>query len=80
MRRAGALISAEGLTPSHQAKRVIQRRDRRKVIDGPFAESKELIAGFAIMEVASWQEALTWGERFADALGGEVEMDLRPVG
>jgi hypothetical protein len=80
MKKAGVFISAEGLTPSSQAKRIIQRKDRRKIIDGPFSESKELIGGFAIMQVASWDEALAWCDRYATIIGPDVEMDLRPVG
>ena len=80
LKRANALISADGLTPSAQGKRVTQRRDRRKIVDGPFAESKELIAGFSIMQVGSWDEALEWAGKFAEVLGEEVEMDLRPLG
>lgn len=80
LKRGGALIMAEGLTPSRQGKRVTQRKDRRKIVDGPFSESKELIGGYVVMQVASWDEALSWGERFAAVLGKEVEMDLRPVG
>lgn len=80
LQQAGALISAEGLAPSAQSKRLFQRRDRRDIVDGPFAESKELIAGFSVMNVASWDEAFVWLEKFAAVLGGEVEMDLRLVG
>lgn len=80
LKRAGALIDAEGLAPSRQGKRVHKQPARRTVVDGPFAESKELIAGFAVLELASWAEALEVSERFADLLGGTLEMDLRPVG
>ena len=80
MKRAAVLISAEGLAPSSKAKRVLQRRGRQDVKDGPFAESKELIAGYAVLNVANWEEALALSERFANLLGGTLEMDLRPVG
>lgn len=80
MKRAGVLISAEGLAPTAQAKRLSQRKDRRKLVDGPFVESKELIGGFAIRQVASWDDALAWCDRYATIIGPEVEMDLRPVG
>jgi hypothetical protein len=79
MKRADVLIAAAGLAPSAQAKRVQQRKDRRDIVDGPFAESKELIAGYAVMQVASWEEALDWSTRFARIIGSDVEMDLRPV-
>ncbi len=79
MKRANVLIAAHGLTPSSQGKRVQKRKDRRQIVDGPFAESKELIAGFAILDLPGWDEVLAFSDRFADILGGELEMDLRPL-
>ena len=78
MAQAGVLISADGLQPSSKAKRVTIARGKRTIVDGPFTESKELIAGYAMMNVQSMQEAIAWAERFA-AVVGDVEMDIRPV-
>ena len=72
------LLSREALRPSSEGIRVRFRDGKRTVIDGPFTESKELIAGFSIMEVPSRDEALAWTSRFA-ALIGDVEMDIRPL-
>lgn len=76
MKHADAFISANGLLPSREGKRVQQRRDRRHVLDGPFTESKELIAGYCAMNLASWDEALAFGDTFAKVLGGDIEMDM----
>lgn len=57
---AGVLVGAEGLLPSATGKRVAYRRGRRKVVDGPFAEAKELIAGYYIIEVPSIDDAVEW--------------------
>ena len=80
LKRAGLFLGAEGLAPSKQSKRMRHRRSQATVIDGPFAETKELIAGYAVLEVASWDEALAICDRFGKALGGDIEMDLRPLG
>jgi hypothetical protein len=60
---AGVLVASEGLLPSTTGKRVVYKRGRRKVIDGPFAEAKELVAGYYILEVASMDEAVEWASR-----------------
>jgi hypothetical protein len=79
MMAAGVLQMAEGLAPSSQAVRIKYSRGKAPVvIDGPFAESKELIGGFVIVEVPSRQEALKWVEPYGKALG-DVEMDVRPL-
>ena len=74
--KAGVMLAGEGLHPSHKGKRVRCEGTRRTVIDGPFAETKELIAGFWLWQVKSMDEALEWMHRspFQD---GEIE--LRPV-
>jgi len=79
MKRAGVLTEANGLAPSQDAKRVKQQRDRRTILDGPFTESKELIAGYCVLQVATWDEAIAFAEGFAKAYGSDVEMDLRPI-
>ena len=78
MRSAGVLLSTERLQPSSRGVRLQFRGGKRRVIDGPFTESKELIAGFSIMNVKSRDEAVEWAWRFADLIG-DVEMDIRPL-
>jgi hypothetical protein len=78
MTKAGVLVGMGGLKPSASGKRLKVRGGRRTVIDGPFTETKELIAGYAILEVSSMDEALRWLERFPD--GGEDEdIEIRPM-
>jgi hypothetical protein len=73
--KAGVLVSSEGFRPSAQGTRLHYTKGKRKIIDGPFTESKELIAGFCMMQVKSKAEALEWISRFANAYG-DVEIDL----
>jgi len=61
--KAGVLLAAEGLAPSSQGVRVMFSGEERSVIDGPFAESKELVAGFTILKVKSKEEAIEWVKR-----------------
>ena len=77
---AGVLLAGEGLQPSAAGARVKFSGGTPTVIDGPFTEAKELVAGFWIIEVASRDEALAWLKRWPtlDA-NGEVELELRPV-
>jgi len=63
MHKAGVLLAAEGLFPSSHGSRVIARGSRRSVVDGPFTESKELIAGFMLIQVRSHEEAVEWAKR-----------------
>jgi hypothetical protein len=76
--RAGVLLAAEGVHASSKGARVSFSGGRRLVTDGPFAEAKELIAGFAIIDVASKEEAIAWATRFADIIG-DVEIEIRQV-
>jgi hypothetical protein len=76
--QAGVLLAAEGVHASSKGARVSFSGGRRVVTDGPFAEAKELIAGFAIIDVASKQEAIEWATRFADVIG-DVEIEIRQV-
>jgi hypothetical protein len=78
MVEAGVLLAAEGLQPSSRSTRLDFRGGRRTVTDGPFTESKELIAGFVIVDVKSKEEAIDWSSRFA-ALVGDIEIDIRPI-
>jgi hypothetical protein len=80
--KAGIMLSGEGLHPSTKAKRVRFDGDKRHVVDGPFAEAKELIAGFWIWNVKSMDEAVAWVKRIpnTDAKPGDVsEVEIRPV-
>lgn len=75
--RAGVMLAGDGLTPTSQAKRVRFSGAQRTVIDGPFAESKELVAGYWIWQVKSIEEAVEWLKRAP--FDGGVEITLRPV-
>jgi len=66
-RKAGKLVASEGLKPSSAGMRIRLANGKRTAVDGPFAETKELIGGYAIFEVASKQEALDLAQRFVDA-------------
>jgi hypothetical protein len=77
--KAGIMKSGEGLHPSSRGKRVRFSGSNRTVIDGPFAEAKELVAGFWIWEVKSMQEAVEWVKRMPSD-GTEEEVELRQVG
>ena len=76
--RAGVLIATDGLLPSSKGARVRLASGKVTVTDGPFTESKELIASYAILEVKSMAEAVEWTKRFLQALGGG-ECELRPI-
>ena len=75
--KAGVLLAADGLHPSSKGKRVKFNEAARTVIDGPFAETKELIAGYWIWQVRSMDEAVEWLKRAP--FGGGVEIEIRPV-
>jgi hypothetical protein len=76
--KAGVLLATDGLKPSAMGKRVRLSEGKRTVIDGPFTESKELVASYALFEVNSMDEAVEWTTRFLNVLGGG-ECELRPV-
>ena len=76
--KAGVFIAAAGLKNSAQAKRVICEGPGRTVIDGPFAESRELVAGFSIWEVKDMDEAVAWAKRAPNPMPGRSEMEIRP--
>jgi hypothetical protein len=69
LHRAGALLDASGLKPSASGWRVEYRGSRRVVLDGPFAETKELIAGYTLIQAKSREEALEWSRRFPNPEG-----------
>ncbi len=75
--KAGVMLAGEGLHPSSKGKRVKFEGSKRTVIDGPFAESKELVAGFWLWQVRSMDEAVEWLKRAP--FDGGVEIELRPV-
>jgi hypothetical protein len=76
---AGILLAGEGLQPSSKGARVRFSGDKRTVIDGPFAETKELIAGFWLWQVKSKEEAIEWVKRCPNPMKGESEIEIRQV-
>jgi hypothetical protein len=76
---AGVLRGGEGLQPTSKGARVKLSGSKRTVVDGPFAEAKELIAGFWIFEVKSLQEAIEWVKRCPNPLDGEAEIEIRQI-
>jgi hypothetical protein len=79
MTKAGVLLSAEQLQPSAKSKRLVFTNHQLQVLDGPFAESKELIGGFAILRLPSLEDAIAVCRRYAEILGGTLEIDIRPA-
>jgi hypothetical protein len=77
--QAGVMLAGEGLQPSSKGTRVKFSGSKRMVTDGPFTETKELIAGFWIWEVASLQEAIDWVKRCPNPHEGESEIEIRQV-
>jgi hypothetical protein len=77
--KAGVMLAGDGLHPSHKGKRVVFTGKQRKVIDGPFAETKELVAGFWIWEVRSMEEAMAWAERCPNPQMDDGIIELRPI-
>jgi hypothetical protein len=77
--KAGIMLAGEGLKPSSKGKRVRFSGSKRTVIDGPFAETKELIAGYWIWQVRSLEEAVEWLKRCPNPMPGESEIEIRPV-
>src|SRR6516164_4785491 len=76
---AGILLDGGGLTPSSKGVRVRFSGSNRTVIDGPFAETKELLAGYWLWQVKSMQEAIDWLKRCPNPMPGEAEIEIRPV-
>ena len=77
--KAGVMLAGEGLHPSSKGKRVKFSGAKRTVIDGPFMETKELVAGFWIWKVASMDEAVAWVRRCPNPHPGESELEIRPI-
>ena len=79
MFKAGVLVAAEGLNPGGQGARIEVNKGKRAVVDGPFAESKELVGGFYIVEVKSREEAIAWALRCPSGLGFDDVLEIRPL-
>ena len=77
--RAGVLLACEGLHPSSDGARVRISGSKRTVIDGPFTETKELIAGFWLIQVKSKEEAIEWAKRIPNPEGVDAEVEIRQV-
>ena len=79
MTKAGVLVKATSLKPSAGARRLVFTNNDLRVIDGPFSETKELIGGFAVLELSDMDEAIAMCRRYAEILGGTLEIDVRLV-
>ncbi|HEV7346062.1 MAG TPA: YciI family protein [Devosia sp.] len=76
---AGIMLGGDGLKPSAQAKRVVFDGSSRMVVDGPFSETKELVAGYWIWEVRDMDEAIAWVKRCPNPMPSTSEIEIRPV-
>lgn len=78
---AGMLLDGSGLHPSSKGWRIRYTGEERSVVDGPFAETKELVAGYTLIQAASREEAMAWTRRFPNPAvdGGEAEIEVRPL-
>jgi hypothetical protein len=79
MTKAGVFVRSLSLQPSSKAKRLVFTNNNLRVLDGPFLESKELIGGYAVMELADMDEAVAMCRSYAEVLGGTLEIDIRGV-
>ena len=77
--KAGIMLAGEGLRPTAQGKRVRFSGRNRTVIDGPFAETKELVAGFWLWQVRSIEEAVEWVKRCPNPMPGDSDIEIRPL-
>ena len=77
--KAGIMLAGEGLHPSSKGARVHFKGSDRRVVDGPFTETKELIAGFWLWEVRSMEEAIEWVKRCPNPMESESDIEIRPV-
>jgi len=77
--KAGIMLDGEGLHPTSKGKRVKFQGDKRTVVDGPFAETKELIAGYWLWKVNSMEEAVEWAKKCPNPTGVDGEIEIRPV-
>jgi hypothetical protein len=77
--KAGVMLAGDGLTPSSQGARIAFKGSDRKVIDGPFPETKELLAGYWVWQVKSLEEAIEWVKRVPNTDGEDGTVEIRPV-
>jgi hypothetical protein len=77
--KAGVLLAGEGLHPSSKGVRIQFSGDKRNVVDGPFAQTNELIAGFWLFQVKSKEEAIEWVKRCPNPMEGDSEIEIRQV-
>ena len=77
--KAGLMLAGEGLQPSSEGARVRFAGGKRMVIDGPFAETKELVCGYWLWKVESLEEAIDWVKRCPNPLNGDFEIEIRPI-
>jgi len=77
--KAGIMLDGEGLHPSSRGVRIQFSGDQRDVVDGPFTETKELIAGYWVWQVRDMDEAIEWAKRCPNPTGAESALELRPV-
>src|SRR4029453_5402774 len=77
--KAGIMLAGEGLPPSSKGARIKFKGSKRTVVDGPFAETKELVAGFWLWQCKSMEEAIEWVKRCPNPMEGESEIKIRPV-
>ena len=79
MHRAGVLVASEGLNPTAKGARIAVAKGRRYVVDGPFAESKELVGGFYLIDVASLDEAIGWALKAPSGFGSDDVLEVRQL-
>lgn len=77
--KAGVMLAGEGLHPSSKGARVTFDGEKRTVTEGPFAETKELVAGFWLWQVSSMEEAIEWARRCPNPMPGVSDLEIRPV-
>ena len=76
--KAGVFVAAAGLKNDPQSKRIVIDGAERTILDGPFAETRELVVGFSIWEVKDMDEAVAWAKRAPNSMPGKCEMEIRP--
>ena len=76
--KAGIMLAGAGLKPTAEGKRIVSEGRGRTVIDGPFAEAREVVAGFSIWEVKDMDEAVAWAKRSPNPMPGKSEIEIRP--
>jgi hypothetical protein len=79
LHRAGVLVASEGLNPAGKGARVVASKGKRTVVDGPYTESKELVGGFYLIDVASLDEAIEWALRCPVGLGADDVLTIHPM-